>query len=290
MWRMIGRSISESTQNQFIIERRISVGGGSINASYRVEGSGQCYFVKTNIVQRLGMFTVEAKGLEALASVQAMRVPHPVCQGVTDAHAYLVMEFIPFGGGDNPRVLGRQLAAMHRHTQAEFGLQYDNTIGSTPQINTPSDNWILFFREHRLGFQLKLAAQHGYGGSLQRKGERLMADLGLFFKGYSPRASLLHGDLWGGNHAVDMEGHPVLYDPAVYYGDRETDMAMSELFGGFGSDFYTAYSEAWPLDEGYNVRKTLYNLYHILNHANLFGGGYASQAELMMDSLLSALK
>ncbi len=287
MWRTIEQNIGKSARKQFIIERRVGIGGGSINASYRVEGSGQCYFVKTNTAQRLEMFAAEAKGLDALASAQAIRVPQPVCRGVAGKHAYLVMEFIMFGRGGSPRALGEQLAAMHRHTQSEFGWQCDNTIGSTPQINTLSDHWTSFFREHRLGFQLKLAAKNGYGGSLQHKGERLMADLGLFFEGYSPQTSLLHGDLWGGNHAVDMEGHPVLYDPAVYYGDRETDMAMTELFGGFGSAFYAAYNEAWPLDAGYDVRKTLYNLYHVLNHANLFGGGYARQAEGMMDCLLS---
>jgi len=236
------------------------------------------------------MFTAEANGLMALADTNAVRVPRPVCRGVANTHAYLAMEFIAFGGGNNPQALGEQLAAMHRHTQSEFGWDCNNTIGSTPQINTPSDHWASFFREHRLGFQLKLAAQNGYSGTLQQKGERLMSDLDFFFKDYSPQASLLHGDLWGGNHAVDMEGHPVIYDPAVYYGDRETDIAMTELFGGFGSTFYAAYDEAWPLDEGYGVRKTLYNLYHILNHANLFGGGYASQAESMMGRLLSELR
>ncbi|GMR00111.1 MAG: fructosamine kinase family protein [Zetaproteobacteria bacterium] len=290
MWHRIEQDISESTYKKFTIEHKVSVGGGSINSTYRIEGSGQRYFVKTNAAECLNMFAAEANGLIALADTKAVRVPRPVCRGVANTHAYLVMEFIAFGGGSSPYALGEQLAAMHRHTQPEFGWYCDNTIGSTPQINTLSDDWISFFREHRFGFQLKLAAHNGYGGALQRKGERLMSDLGVFFEDYSPQASLLHGDLWGGNHAVDMDGHPVIYDPAVYYGDREADIAMTELFGGFGSAFYAAYHEAWPLDEGYAVRKTLYNLYHILNHANLFGGGYASQAESMIDCLLSELR
>ncbi len=289
MWHTIEQHISESTRNHFAIERRTSVSGGSINASYRVEGMGQCYFVKTHTTGCPDMFAAEMNGLEALAGTCAVRVPLPLCRGTAGRYVYLAMEFIPWGEGDNPHALGRQLAAMHRHTQTEFGWQCNNTIGSTPQINTPSDHWNDFFREYRLGFQLDLAAHNGYGGTLQTRGERLMSDMGLFFKGYTPQASLLHGDLWGGNHAVDMEGHPVIYDPAVYYGDREADIAMTELFGGFSSAFYGAYHEAWPLDEGYGVRKTLYNLYHILNHANLFGGGYASQAESMMDQLLSEL-
>jgi len=289
MWHTIEQHISESTRNRFIIERRVGVGGGSINSSYRLEGMGQRYFVKTHTIEPPDMFAAEARGLEALSGTQTVRVPLPICRGVAGSHAYLVMEFIAFGRGDNPHALGRQLAAMHRHTQAKFGWHCNNTIGSTPQINTPSDNWTDFFRKHRLGFQLALAARHGYGGALQTKGERLMSDLGLFFGGYTPQASLLHGDLWGGNHAVDVKDHPVIYDPAVYYGDRETDIAMTELFGGFGGAFYGAYHEAWPLDGGYGVRKTLYNLYHILNHANLFGDGYVSQAESMMDRLLSEL-
>jgi len=290
MWHRIEQDISESMHKKFTIKRRVGVGGGSINATYRVEGLKQCFFVKTNVEERVEMFAAEARGLEALGSTKTMRVPKPVSWGVADGHAYLAMEFIAFGHGSSPHALGEQLAAMHRHTQAEFGWCCDNTIGSTTQINTPSDNWIMFFGQQRLEFQLKLAARNGYGGTLQHKGAQLMSDLELFFGGYSPQASLLHGDLWGGNHAVDMEGRPVIYDPAVYYGDREADMAMTELFGGFGSAFYAAYNEEWPLDEGYRVRKTLYNLYHILNHANLFGGGYAGQAESMMDCLLSELR
>ncbi|MDH5513031.1 MAG: fructosamine kinase family protein, partial [Gammaproteobacteria bacterium] len=183
--------------------------------------------------------------------------------------------------------LGRELAQMHRATQKQFGWRHDNTIGSTPQINTPASDWVGFWREHRLGFQLELAARNGR--NLMRRGERLLADLGNFFRTYHPEPSLLHGDLWGGNVGA-TEGQPVIFDPAVYYGDREADLAMTELFGGFSARFYQAYQEAWPLDTGYKVRKTLYNLYHVLNHFNLFGGGYASQAERMMDALLGDLR
>lgn len=287
MWHTIEQVISEATCKPFVIERRVGVGGGSINSSYKISGTEQHYFVKINAVECLDMFAAEAAGLMALANANSVRVPNSICRGVVDTHAYLAMEFIAFGSGGNMQMLGQQLAAMHRHTQSGFGWMRDNTIGSTPQINAPSDKWTSFFCEHRLGFQLKLAACNGYRGTLQHKGERLMSDLNLFFEDYSPQPSLLHGDLWSGNQAVDMQGHPVIYDPAVYYGDREADIAMTELFGGFGRDFYAAYNESWPLDAGYCVRKTLYNLYHILNHANLFGGGYAGQAEFMIDQLLS---
>jgi fructosamine-3-kinase len=178
---------------------------------------------------------------------------------------------------------------MHRVTQARFGWVQDNTIGSTPQINTPEEDWIVFWREHRLRFQLHLATRHGHGGRLRERGERLLDEFPRLFAEYQPAASLLHGDLWSGNYAYTREGEPVIFDPAVYYGDREADLAMTELFGGFGREFYAAYREAYPLDEGYAVRKTLYNLYHVLNHLNLFGGGYLSQAQGMIDRLLSEL-
>jgi fructosamine-3-kinase len=238
------------------------------------------------------MFAAEAEGLEEMAAANAVRVPRPLCWDVAEHQSFLVMEYIEFGGraAEAAPRLGEQLAAMHQRTSNSFGWHRDNTIGSTPQINTSREDWSGFWREQRLAFQLNLLAHKGIGGSLQQKGERLMADLSAFFSGYAPQASLLHGDLWGGNQAVDAEGEPVIFDPAVYYGDRETDIAMTELFGGFPPAFYEAYNATWPLDAGYAVRKTLYNLYHILNHANLFGGGYARQAEGMMDRLLAELR
>ena len=140
-----------------------------------------------------------------------------------------------------------------------------------------------------MGFQLKLAADKGYGGLLQANGERLCSDMAALFDNYLPQPSLLHGDLWAGNAAVDKQGCPVIFDPACYYGDREADLAMTELFGGFSRDFYAAYQAVWPLNQGYGVRKTFYNLYHILNHLNLFGGGYLRQAESMMAMLLAEI-
>ncbi len=182
---------------------------------------------------------------------------------------------------------GAGLAAMHRCTSEKFGWKRDNTIGATPQINKYTSGWVQFWREHRLGYQLQLARVNGHTGKLQVLGEKLMAKLDSFFPGPDPAASLLHGDLWSGNYSFDSAGQPVLFDPAVYYGDRETDIAMTELFGGFPAVFYAAYRESYPLDPGYDIRKTLYNLYHILNHLNLFGGGYRHQAEQMMGRLLA---
>lgn len=198
--------------------------------------------------------------------------------------------YIEFGGKRNGRLLGTQLAAMHRITAAKFGWQRNNTIGATPQINTWSDDWLEFWRARRLGFQLQLAAKNGASRRLLTQGERLLADCAPLFAGRVIQPSLLHGDLWGGNAGFDGCGMPVIFDPAVYYGDRETDLAMTELFGGFGADFYAAYDEAFRRDAGYPVRRTFYDLYHILNHFNLFGGGYAQQAEAMIGETLAELR
>jgi len=266
-----------------------AIGGGSISRAWHFAGRERSYFVKLNWAACADMFAAEAEGLSALAQAGAVRVPEVLCHGVEDGTAFLVCEWINLSasGGGSAAMLGRKLADLHRCTRPDFGWGRDNTIGSTPQINIPGADWCAFWREHRLGFQLSLAAQNGLPRSLLQKGERLMAALDTLLAGHRPQASLLHGDLWGGNWGVDEAGSPVLFDPAVYYGDRETDLAMSELFGGFPEAFYAAYRESWPLDEGYALRRTLYNLYHILNHFNLFGGGYAAQAGGMMDTLLA---
>lgn len=187
-------------------------------------------------------------------------------------------------------VLGHQLAALHRQPRPYFGWHRDNAIGSTPQLNGRHDDWIEFWRERRLGFQLDLAGRNGHCGSLQRQGEQLRARLAGLFEGYRPTPALLHGDLWSGNAASIADGQPVIFDPAVYYGDREADLAMTELFGGFPERFYAAYREALPLEAGYASRRTLYNLYHALNHLNLFGSGYRAQAEGMIAQLLAELR
>lgn len=289
LWETIARTIRDTTGEPFAVREQRSVGGGCINSAYRIADGDRSYFVKLNRASGLGMFEAEADGLREMAKAGAIKVPLPVATGEADGQAYIVMENLPLGGSGSGERLGHELAAMHRTTQARFGWYRDNTIGSTPQYNSEHADWITFWREQRLGAQLKMAAARGGGRALLRKGEQLMAELPAFFAGYTPVPSLLHGDLWSGNYAFCQDGAPVIFDPAVYYGDREADIAMTELFGGFGRDFYDAYHEAWPLDEGYAVRKTLYNLYHILNHYNLFGGGYASQAEAMAGRLLAEL-
>jgi len=275
--------------SSFELSAAHAIGGGCISRAMRFEGLGRSYFVKLNAAVHADMFAAEAAGLDELAQARAVRVPITVCHGVEGDTAFLVCEWLNLSSdhADAAVLLGRQLAQLHRCVQKDFGWKRDNTIGATPQINTPNPDWCKFWQEQRLGFQLTLGAKNGFSSSLLHKGERLMDALGDLLAGHAPLASLLHGDLWGGNWAVDDTGAPVLFDPAVYYGDREADIAMTELFGGFPGAFYAAYRESWPLDDGYALRKILYNLYHILNHFNLFGGGYAAQAESMMDSLLA---
>ncbi len=289
LWQGVAKSIQAATGAAFPIQRTTPVGGGCINAAWCIESGTARYFVKTNSAAKLSMFEAEATGLAALAASHTLRVPHPLINGVAGNEAFLVLEWLDLDGHGSAAQLGQQLAALHRTSAPRFGFASDNTIGDTPQHNTWMDNWLDFWRDRRLGFQLELAARNGFGGSLQTRGERLMGKLNGLFDGYQPQPSLLHGDLWSGNVGYTQAGEPVLFDPATYYGDREADIAMTELFGGFPADFYSAYREAWPLDAGYAVRKNLYNLYHILNHANLFGGSYARQAEGMMEKLLAKL-
>jgi len=288
-WREIAAAISSATGQEFNVLTTDAAGGGCINEAVILVGTRKRYFVKLNHASRLEMFAAEAEGLSELRGSSTVRVPEPVCRGVALDRAFLVLEFIELGSGTRRSqvMLGEQLAAMHRVTHTRFGWHRDNTIGSTPQSNTERDDWMGFWGAQRLQWQLDLAARAGRGGALQRSGEQLLACLPSFFADYSPPASLLHGDLWGGNWSADEKDAPVIFDPAVYYGDRETDIAMTELFGGFGDAFYSAYRSVWPLDPGYAVRKTLYNLYHVLNHLNLFGGGYGRQAESMMQRLLA---
>jgi protein-ribulosamine 3-kinase len=266
-----------------------SVAGGSINKAHRCHTERGPVFVKEGGALAVEMFAAEAAGLNALAQTQTVRTPKVLSVGAWDNGAFLALEWIDFGSPtrSSEAVLGEQLAWLHRTTQAEFGWRRDNTIGSTPQINTPCADWAMFLRERRLRYQLDLASSRGADRALQTRGELLCESLDAFFADYRPRPSLLHGDLWGGNWGADTDGLPVVFDPAVYFGDREADIAMTRLFGGFGAAFYAAYQSTWPLDAGAPVRSTLYNLYHVLNHYNLFGGGYLAQARSMIDQLLA---
>jgi protein-ribulosamine 3-kinase len=221
-------------------------------------------FIKTNSARMRDAFAAEADGLAALRNA-GLRAPEPLAHGLAGGEAYLLLEYLELGAKPHFAALGRMLANAHRHRAPRFGWSRDNYIGSTPQANAWSDEWLEFWRERRIRPQLERAGIPVDFRAL----ERLLRD-------HNPQPSLLHGDLWSGNAGFTTEG-PVVFDPAVYYGDREADLAMTELFGGFPEEFYEAYNETFPLDAGYQKRKHLYNLYHLLNHLNLFGGGYLEQ-------------
>jgi protein-ribulosamine 3-kinase len=264
--------------------------GGSINRSYRLSTrGGDRYFLKLNEASALEMFEAERAGLAELKAAAAVRVPDTFACDVSGGTAFLLMEYLDLGtksalAGTH---LGTQLAGLHRHSRPEFGWHRDNTIGSTQQINGWDPDWLTFFRDKRLAYQLRLAGENGFDDPLQSRGERLLERLPDFFTGYFPSPSLLHGDLWGGNWGTLINGEPVIFDPAPYYGDREADIAMTRLFGGFSPEFYSAYNEAWALDHGFERRCDLYNLYHVLNHLNLFGQSYLNQASEILDRLLA---
>ena len=280
-WQSIISHIEQTTGQPFSLERQQSMGGGSINAAFLLVGrNGQQYFVKTNQPGQLAMFEAEARGLQALASSRTLKVPQSVCFGENPMQSYIVLEYLDMSGRADQRILGEQLAAMHRVSAERFGWDIDNTIGATHQPNHWMSSWLDFWRDQRLGYQLQLAAKNGYGG------QQLMESSSHFFDQYEPKPSLLHGDLWSGNWAGSDGGEPVIFDPASYYGDREADIAMTYVFGGFGPGFYASYQDAFPLDDGFTVRKTFYNIYHIINHLNMFGGGYHGQAMHMIEQVL----
>ena len=287
MWTQIARAITQATGTEFAIADTRSVSGGCINQGYKINSDHTEYFVKLNDVSQVEMFAAEALGLKQMHATGTITVPQPICWGTAENSSYIVLQWLDLGRGNNSSwtEMGRQLAAMHREGKKDrFGWSCNNTIGSTPQLNTWMDNWADFFAEQRIGYQLKLAQRRGGNFSDLNK---VVDAVRNKLADRQPQASLLHGDLWSGNAAITTDGAPVILDPATYYGDREADLAMTELFGGFPSAFYNGYNQAWQLDSGYRQRKNIYNLYHVLNHFNLFGGGYANQARRTIDSILS---
>jgi fructosamine-3-kinase len=263
------------------------VGGGDISQAARVDlADGRKALVKWQPTAASGLFIAERRGLDRLRAAGALRVPQVLAQAeaTTDLPAFIVLEWLDSGSksSSSAELLGTDLAVLHRVTAASFGLDHDNFIGANPQSNRPTGDWVTFFREQRLGFQMKLAQRNGLlPAERARRLESLLNRLSDWLPAQPP-ASLLHGDLWGGNWLATTSGEPVLIDPAIYYGHRETDLAFSGLFGGFPPTFYAAYQAAWPLDSGYAERKDLYNLYHLLNHLNLFGEGYGGSVDSIL--------
>ena len=287
MWKSIEAQICQEIAQPFESRDRRSVSGGCINQGYRISDGDRAFFVKLNRADQVAMFEAEAIGLRQIMETQAVRVPKPVCVGIAERSAYIVLEWLDLGRGSSQAWadLGRNLAKLHQYQKSTaFGWERDNTIGATPQINTWTLDWAEFFTHHRIGYQLELAHQNG---GRFRNGSRLLERIPDLLANHTPKPSIVHGDLWSGNAAVTQSGEPVIFDPATYWGDREVDLAMTELFGGFPAEFYRGYRGIYPTDLGYEQRKPLYNLYHILNHFNLFGGGYESQATRTIEQLIS---
>lgn len=288
-WSGVAEGFFQTTGDSLDASSAIPVVGGCINSAWRLFTSKGPVFVKTNSNDGLEMFEAEAAGLAELSRAGGVRVPIPLAWGVSDQEAWLALEWIEQGkpGPESLTLLGNGLARQHRCHADSFGWVRDNTIGSTPQENARSDDWAMFFATQRLGFQLDLAEIGGFAGRLIPAGRRLIEAVPALLAGHCPQPSLLHGDLWGGNWSCDSDGKPCIYDPAVYYGDREADIAMTRLFGGFGAEFYAAYNAVWPPGQDVELRADLYNLYHVLNHVNLFGAGYVDQAGTMIGRLLA---
>jgi fructosamine-3-kinase len=267
-----------------------AVHGGSINECLRWQTARGPVFVKRAPRDRIAMFGAEADGLVRLRLAGSLRVPETLALGSSEDEAFLVLEWLDLvePNAASEEKFAEALAWQHRNRGQAYGLERDNFIGATPQHNDASEDWVGFWRERRLLFQLDLAARNGHVGRLQERGRQLAGVMDVFFASYRPAASLLHGDLWGGNRGALEDGTPVVFDPAAYFGDREADIAMTTLFGGFGPRFYSAYAATWPLDQAAGTRRALYNLYHVLNHLNLFGGSYRGKAEALIDRLLAA--
>lgn len=261
--------------------------GGDINQAWQLKTNQGNFFLKTNKPQLEIIFQQEQLALDIIKASNTLLCPKPINFGKTDNFSWLLMEFIELTSQGDDYLRGQQLAQMHQVTSDKFGWQADNFIGRTPQYNSYSDNWLDFYANQRLKPQLNFAQQNAASTLLLDSGYQLIEELDKFFINYTPLPSLLHGDLWGGNSAFTTSGHPIIYDPASYYGDRETDLAMTEMFGGFSSNFYQGYNSVYPLDQGYKTRKDLYNLYHLLNHFNLFGGHYEQSSIRVIQQLLN---
>ena len=281
---MLDQKIKSKIENQLNkkIKTVSSLSGGCISNAYKVEfDDGSLAFAKYNPSFGNEMFRNEANGLIELNKARAIRIPNVF---YFDSEI-IITELI------NPSAkkkdffsdFGRQFANLHKFTSENYGFYEDNFIGSNPQKNIPAEdeknNWIKFYFNKRILYQYKLAEKNGYSNSELKNGiSKLENKIEEILSGSDDKKSLLHGDLWGGNYMVDENGEACLIDPAVYYGNREADLAMTKLFGGFSSEFYRTYNETLPLPEGYDYRENIYKLYHVLNHLNLFGGGYYSQA------------
>lgn len=265
------------------------VAGGSIASAWRLSDTQTRLFVKCLPAESEAILDAERDGLARLAAAGCVRTPAVISWGRLDDVAWLAFEWCDMRRSDEACFarLGHQLCEQHRRVGERFGLSRDNFIGATPQRNTPTRDWGDFFFRHRLAFQLDRLHRRT-GGFGARTREHLEKAWRRQVEDYRPEPSLLHGDLWNGNTAMLADGTPLVFDPAVHYGDRECDLAMADLFGGFSQAFFDAYRGAWLLEPGWEERRRYYQLYHLLNHANLFGGHYIGICRKLIDDLGNA--
>jgi len=269
----------------------VVIRSGSAGLTFRFDADNESAFVKVGQAEQLVVFEAEAEGLKALSEVSALKVPDVLDCGIAGKWSYLAMDWLELVPKSDraERSLGLGLALQHGVLGERFGWHRHNTIGVTHQPNDPTEDWLAFLHDRRIGFQAKLAASNNLPAKDLKKISMLLGSLEPYFYDYQPTPSLLHGDLWAGNWGITIGGEPAIYDPAVYFGDREADLAMTRLFGGFGWNFYNAYEEAWPLAPGWESRVDLYNLYHLLNHFNIFGSAYLPQLRAAIERLMHQL-
>ena len=260
------------------------VGGGSINETFRIQTNIGDFFVKKNSSALYPlMFDNEALGINILGETDEILVPEVITHGKGTSDAYLILNFIESGNMSNEfwEKFAKQIANLHRHTSNIFGLDHNNYIGSLNQSNNNDNNWIDFFREERLIFQIKMARDNGkIGNDIINMFDGFFLKLDEIFPVEPP--ALIHGDLWSGNYMVNKNGEPVIIDPAVYYGNREMDLGMTQLFGGFSAEFYKFYNDFFPLENGWKDRLDYCNLYPLMVHVNLFGGGYIQSVKSIL--------
>lgn len=284
MWHFISEQVSQQIGKDFICDDIREVNSGDSHQAYKISDGKQRFFVKTNSKSKLANFEAEAEGLNHLQQTELFRIPKVICVGTVGDHCFLVLEHITMtsGNAESWYSFGEKLARLHQsQTQEMYGWQEDNYIGLTPQPNKWDKKWSRFFAEQRIGFMLQLLAEKG---SRLANIDNVVESVQSLLNGHTPKASMLHGDLWQGNTGFHKQ-QPVMFDPAFYFGDREAELAMTELFNKFPQAFYDGYESVWPIEPEYAYRKTVYQLYHLLNHALLFGGHYVQSAQATIKNL-----
>ena len=290
VWSAIEKSIQAARISDFSLSHQQVVSGGDISQAYVVSGNHQQFFVKINSSAFLGNFQQEVLGLSYLARCHQLVTPQVITTGVHQRQSFLVLEYLDLSQSGKDSCFAESLVSLHQITAQEFGFESNNYIGGNPQYNSWLSDWGQYFVEYRLRPQFELLFQGNLKSSIDNKvtenSETLMKQCRFILNSHAPQPSLVHGDLWQGNYAFDRHGNPVVYDPACYFADSEVDIAMLEMFGSPSAEFYSVYYQQRPPKSGIEIRKKIYNLYHLLNHANLFGGGYLSRVVNSIEQIL----